>query len=76
MKTILSFLLLITLSINSVFSQDIITVGNTELEVREVITGLDVPWEMKWGPDGFLWITERDGLVSRINFEKITFLKD
>ena len=69
MKTILSFLLLITLSINSVFSQDIITVGNTELEVREVITGLDVPWEMKWGPDGFLWITERDGLVSRINVE-------
>ena len=69
MKTILSFLLLITLSINSVFSQDIITVGNTELEVREVITGLDVPWEMKWGPDGFLWITERDGLVSRINID-------
>ena len=69
MKTILSFLLLITLSINSVFSQDIITVGNTELEVREVITGLDVPWEMKWGPDGFLWITERDGLVSRINVD-------
>ena len=58
MKTILSFLLLITLSINSVFSQDIITVGNTELEVREVTSGLDVPWEMKWGPDGFLWITE------------------
>ena len=69
MKTILSFLLLITLSINSVFSQDIITVGNTELEVREVISGLDVPWEMKWGPDGFLWITERDGLVSRINVD-------
>ena len=69
MKTILSFLLLITLSINSVFSQDIITVGNTELEVREVTSGLDVPWEMKWGPDGFLWITERDGLVSRINVD-------
>ena len=69
MKTILSFLLLITLSINSVFSQDIITVGNTELEVREVISGLDVPWEMKWGPDGFLWITERDGLVSRVNVD-------
>ena len=69
MKTILSFLLLINLSVNSVFSQDIITVGNTELEVREVTSGLDVPWEMKWGPDGFLWITERDGLVSRINVD-------
>ena len=31
--------------------------------------GLDVPWEIKWGPDGFLWITERSGIVSRINVE-------
>ena len=35
----------------------------------EIIDGLDVPWEMKWGPDGFIWITERDGIVSRINVD-------
>ena len=44
-------------------------VGSTILEEREVVDGLDVPWEIKWGPDDFLWITERDGIVSRINVE-------
>lgn len=28
---------------------------------RVVTTGLDFPWEMTWGPDGFLWVTERVG---------------
>ncbi|MFB3062507.1 MAG: glucose/sorbosone family PQQ-dependent dehydrogenase, partial [Candidatus Binatia bacterium] len=28
---------------------------------RVVATGLDFPWEMTWGPDGFLWVTERVG---------------
>ena len=35
---------------------------------------MDVPWEIKWGPDSnetneFLWVTERSGIVSRINVE-------
>ncbi len=46
-----------------------VQVGSTTLEEREVVNGLDVPWEIKWGPDDFLWITERSGLVSRINVE-------
>ena len=41
----------------------------TTLTEREVIGGLDVPWEIKWGPDDHLWITERSGLISRINVE-------
>ena len=28
---------------------------------RVVATGLEDPWEVTWGPDGFLWITERVG---------------
>jgi|TARA_B100000530_G_scaffold318267_1_gene249874 glucose/arabinose dehydrogenase len=44
-------------------------VGSTTLEEREVVDGLDVPWEIKWGPDNFLWVTERSGLVSRIDVE-------
>ncbi|MBF90256.1 MAG: glucose dehydrogenase [Flavobacteriales bacterium] len=45
-------------------------IGNTTLTEREVVNGLDVPWEIKWGPDDYLWITEREaGTVSRINVE-------
>jgi aldose sugar dehydrogenase len=38
-------------------------------KVRTVIDNLDVPWETLWGSDNFLWITERKGIVSRINPE-------
>ena len=35
---------------------------------RVVATGLEDPWEVAWGPDGFLWITERVGKrVVRVN---------
>ena len=51
---------------NITFSQETVQVGDTELEVREVIGNLDVPWEIKWGPDSngeqnFIWITESIG---------------
>ena len=30
--------------------------------------GLDFPWEMLWGPDNMLWLTERHGLrITRVN---------
>jgi aldose sugar dehydrogenase len=29
--------------------------------------GLNHPWELAWGPDNHIWITERGGKVSRIN---------
>ncbi len=35
---------------------------------RVVTTDLAGPWEVTWGPDGFLWITERVGKrVTRVN---------
>lgn len=37
------------------------------LEIRDVATGLEVPWEILWGPDGWIWATERPGRVSRIH---------
>ena len=46
-----------------------ITIGNTTLQEREVIGNLDIPWEIKWGYDGFIWMTERPGIVSRVNVE-------
>lgn len=49
----------------STYAQHVI--GNTTLTEREVVGNLDVPWEIKWGPDDHLWVTERNGIVSRVN---------
>ena len=36
--------------------------------MRVVAGGLQSPWEVTWGPDGFLWVTERVGKrIVRIN---------
>ncbi|HZI30027.1 MAG TPA: PQQ-dependent sugar dehydrogenase [Gemmatimonadaceae bacterium] len=40
---------------------------NVELATEVVATGLDTVWELAWGPDGFIWMTERGGRVSRVN---------
>ncbi len=35
---------------------------------RVLATGLADPWEINWGPDGFLWVTEKIGKkVTRVN---------
>jgi glucose/arabinose dehydrogenase len=40
---------------------------NVELATEVVATGLDTVWELAWGPDGFIWMTERGGRVSRVH---------
>jgi glucose/arabinose dehydrogenase len=37
------------------------------LQVRTVASGLDTPWDLAWGPDGDLWVTERPGRISRVS---------
>lgn len=37
--------------------------------VSIVAGNLDIPWEITWGPDNKIWITEQKGLVSRIDPE-------
>lgn len=65
MKTICFFVFAL-LSTQS-FSQYNITIGSTDVEVDTVFYGLDIPWEITYGPDGFIWTTERYGVVSRID---------
>lgn len=36
-------------------------------DTRVVKTGLQFPWELLWGQDNFLWITERPGRISKID---------
>jgi PQQ-dependent dehydrogenase (s-GDH family) len=44
------------------------TPGGEPFTSRVVASGLANPWEVTWGPDGQLWITERTGFrVTRVN---------
>ncbi|TGE21816.1 T9SS type A sorting domain-containing protein [Hymenobacter aquaticus] len=42
-------------------------VGATTVSVTPLTTNLAVPWELIWGPDNFIWMTERGGRISRVN---------
>jgi len=37
------------------------TATSSSFQMRVVTTGLDAPWEVTWGPDDRLWVTERRG---------------
>jgi len=76
-----SLILLLTLSSFSLITkaQMTVTVGSTTLDVDTVYygtgstgaftgnNGMDIPWEILYGPDDHLWVTERKGLISRID---------
>jgi len=62
----LLLLFVISISFNSI-AQTNMTIGSTTVEVDTIYTGLDIPWEIIYGPDGFIWTTERKGIISRID---------
>lgn len=45
-------------------SEDSITLGS-----KTIVSGLDVGWELVWGPDNWIWFTEQGGTVSKVNPE-------
>ena len=48
----------------STMAQDLpsaVIAGSTPFEMTVLTTGLQGPWEITWGPDDFLWVTERVG---------------
>lgn len=65
MKKYLLLLLSATYLISS--AQSSILIGNTEVQVDTVASGLDIPWEVIYTQDEHLWLTERKGIVSRID---------
>lgn len=42
---------------------------STVLRSEVVADNLETPWEVIWGPDNWLWVTQREGKVVRINPE-------
>lgn len=41
--------------------------AQNNLTTKTIATNLDTPWEILWGSDNFIWVTERFGRISRIN---------
>ena len=41
--------------------------GSVTIKDSAIVTGLNFPWEILWGPDNFIWMTERGGAISRVN---------
>jgi glucose/arabinose dehydrogenase len=65
LKLNLIFFGILILSFTNLRSQ--ISIGSTTVETRSVITNLDTPWEILWGPDNKIWFTERYGRISRVD---------
>ena len=43
------------------------TVGPTTVTASALAGNLSTIWELAWGPDNFIWMTERSGRISRVN---------
>lgn len=41
--------------------------GDAEIRDTVITQGLNHPWEILWGADNFIWMTERGGKISRVN---------
>lgn len=72
MKTLLLSLFLI-LSLASCRKDkevdDVPVLPDLELKSRVIVSGLVNPWEIVYGPDNFIWFTEKAGKISRLNPE-------
>lgn len=53
---------------NSVKENNLV-LDSTVLGVKTIVSNLDVPWEILWGPDNQIWLTEQKGLVSKVDPE-------
>lgn len=41
--------------------------GSVAIKDSVIVSNLNYPWEILWGPDDNIWMTERGGKVSRVN---------
>ena len=47
--------------------QEIVLTGSTMIKETVLTENLNFPWKILWGPDNFIWMTERGGRISRVN---------
>ncbi len=64
---LISCLIFTLITTQNLHAQTTVTLDSTVLTQREVTTQVQIPWEILWGPDDYIWATERRGQVLRIN---------
>ncbi|MBP8067178.1 MAG: PQQ-dependent sugar dehydrogenase, partial [Pedobacter sp.] len=72
MKTVLYYLLVFVAFSSCRKSNkvdEIPLLPDVTLKSRVVVAGLVNPWEIVYGPDNFIWFTEKSGKISRLNPE-------
>src|SRR5215469_9657055 len=57
----LSLTLLLSLSLSGQDGPDTVMPGTKQFRRTVLASGLGGPWEVTWGPDNMLWVTERTG---------------
>jgi len=71
MKTIVACMLVVlffnSCKKNNTNTDDDGNLPDVELKTRVVASGLSLPWEIIYGPDNFIWFTEKSGKISRLN---------
>lgn len=71
MKHLAAAFLALAVLVSPVVAQDLpssVVAGTQQFDEKVLATGLQNPWEITWGPDNYLWITERTaGRIIRMN---------
>jgi aldose sugar dehydrogenase len=58
---------LLSLSCSSPSRKPVGTSNDSFIAHKVLAEGLHYPWEIVWGPDNHIWMTERGGRISRVN---------
>ena len=58
---------ILLLSSSSIIAQTQWDIEGTLLNEYDLVTGVQIPWDIQWGPDDYLWCTTRPGEVLRID---------
>jgi glucose/arabinose dehydrogenase len=48
---------------------ELIVLDSTILQTRIIAKNLFIPWDMHWDPDGWIWFSQRDGWIKKVNPE-------
>src|SRR5688500_20308082 len=61
--------LVVIILLSAIFVAGTRTTAQTSFRVRTVVDRLTIPWEIIWNDDGWIWMTERYGRISRVHPE-------